>query len=63
MEQISRLYKQYKIHLYILFKVEEIENYLKNSNFLVTAVIERGHAVVQVVEALCYKPEGQGFDS
>ena len=22
-----------------------------------------GHAVVQLVEALCYKPEGRGFDS
>ena len=22
-----------------------------------------GHAVVQLVEALCYKPEGHGFDS
>jgi len=23
----------------------------------------RGHAVVQLVEALCYKSEGRGFDS
>ena len=22
-----------------------------------------GHAVAQLVEALCYKPEGHGFDS
>jgi hypothetical protein len=22
-----------------------------------------GHAVVQLVEALCYNPEGRGFDS
>ena len=22
-----------------------------------------GHAVVQLVEALCYKPKGRGFDS
>jgi len=22
-----------------------------------------GHSVVQLVEALCYKPEGRGFDS
>jgi hypothetical protein len=25
--------------------------------------IPRGHAVAQLVEALCYKPEGHGFDS
>jgi len=24
---------------------------------------EMGHAVAQLVEALCYKPEGRGFDS
>jgi hypothetical protein len=23
----------------------------------------RGHAVAQLVEALCYKPESRGFDS
>jgi hypothetical protein len=25
--------------------------------------ISQGHAVAQLVEALCYKPEGRGFDS
>jgi hypothetical protein len=25
--------------------------------------VTRGHAVVYLVEALCYKPEGRGFDS
>jgi hypothetical protein len=25
--------------------------------------IIKGHVVVQLVEALCYKPEGHGFDS
>jgi hypothetical protein len=24
---------------------------------------QSGHAVAQLVEALCYKPEGRGFDS
>jgi hypothetical protein len=24
---------------------------------------EKGHAVAQLIEALCYKPEGRGFDS
>jgi hypothetical protein len=26
-------------------------------------IIYRGHAVAQLVEALCYKPKGRGFDS
>jgi hypothetical protein len=25
--------------------------------------VQVGHAVAQLVEALCYKPEGRGFDS
>jgi hypothetical protein len=28
-----------------------------------TSVLQRGHAVAQLVEALRYKPEGRGFDS
>jgi len=32
--------------------------------FLVSITPVKGaHAVVQLVEALCYKPEGHGFDS
>jgi hypothetical protein len=27
------------------------------------AFYKTGHAVLQLVEALCYKPEGRGFDS
>jgi hypothetical protein len=30
---------------------------------LKTAVLNKGDAVVKLVEALCYKPEGRGFDS
>jgi hypothetical protein len=25
--------------------------------------LQRGHAVAKLVEALCYKPEGRGFES
>jgi len=31
--------------------------------FTILLYFLRGHAVVQLVEALCYKPEGRGFDS
>jgi hypothetical protein len=31
--------------------------------FTVTTYQFEGHAVAQLVEALCYKPEGRGFDS
>ena len=33
------------------------------SKFHVNTTRNRGHAVVQLVEALRYKPEGRGFDS
>jgi hypothetical protein len=26
-------------------------------------IIKLGHAVAQLIEALCYKPQGRGFDS
>jgi hypothetical protein len=26
-------------------------------------VVKEGHEVTDLVEALCYKPEGRGFDS
>jgi hypothetical protein len=29
----------------------------------VVIVVNMGHAEVQLVEALCYKPEDRGFDS
>ena len=29
----------------------------------ISTCFERGHTVAQLVEALCYKPEGRGFDS
>jgi hypothetical protein len=28
-----------------------------------TYAANRGHAVVKLVQVLCYKPEGRGFDS
>jgi hypothetical protein len=31
--------------------------------YFVLYVIDTGHAVAQLVEALRYKPEGRGFDS
>jgi len=39
---------------------------IKNSKRVMTEcvyIIHAGHAVVQVVEALSYKPKGRGFDS
>jgi hypothetical protein len=33
------------------------------SYFYLVADAEQGHAVAQLVEALCYEPEGRGFDS
>ena len=30
---------------------------------LITNIYCGGHAVAQLVDALCYKPEGRGFDS
>jgi hypothetical protein len=35
----------------------------KESRRLVLPITSWGHAVAQLVEALCYKPEGRGFDS
>jgi hypothetical protein len=34
------------------------------SEYMLRIKVERGeHAVAYLVEALCYKPEGRGFDS
>jgi hypothetical protein len=33
------------------------------SRLCLSICIYMGHAVAQLVEALCYKPEGRGFDS
>ena len=35
----------------------------KQTAFQSSDVIWEGYAVAQLVEALCYKPEGRGFDS
>jgi hypothetical protein len=37
--------------------------FTKKVNFLFFFVLNRGHAVAQLVEALCYKPEVREFDS
>ena len=37
---------------------------LQNSIRILRTILSRqGHAVAQLVEALCYKPKGRGFDS
>jgi hypothetical protein len=40
-----------------------IENYVTIQMFIAASVAVRGHAVASLVEALCYKPGGRGFDS
>jgi len=46
--------------IHILFTA----NYSRlTGNFLSSHIYQKGHAVAQLVEALCYKPEGRGFNS
>jgi hypothetical protein len=40
-----------------------ISSSISNNNNNNTNNITMGYAVAQLVEALCYKPEGRGFDS
>jgi hypothetical protein len=35
---------------------------LEDTYFTKTTILQGGHVMVQLVEALCYKPEGRGFD-
>jgi hypothetical protein len=34
-----------------------------SSTTFLNSRVNRGHAVAQLVETLCHKPEGRGFDS
>jgi hypothetical protein len=49
---------------YIVFKnVVVFCDYYQDFILFIITSINWGHAVTQLVEALCYKPEGRGFDS
>ena len=49
---------------YITVLYTVINKYNKNDRTIhVYSYVWRGHAVVQMVEALRYKPEGRGFNS
>ena len=41
----------------------EVCLHLKENNFLAALLYNDGHSVAKLVEALCYTPEGRGFDS
>jgi len=49
---------------FFLYKILQKYYHNKSKNkFPRSITVHLGHAVAQLVEALCYKPEGRGFDS
>jgi hypothetical protein len=40
-----------------------MERLSRHLHFMLVVSLIWGHAVAELVEALCYKPEGRGFES